>query len=179
MGSTTKFVDLLKNFNVFELGGVEPNPRLETLERGKEICRESDIDVILAVSGGSTIGLFQSCLMCCLSRWRCLGYCFGSINCEESNPGVTVLTLAATSSEMNTNAVITNLKTNEKLGTGSPLMLPKASVLDPTHLSDKICESVLKTCIKYCKTALKTPKTISLSQLAIDVDTNFTQAVII
>ncbi len=48
-------------------------------------------------------------------------------------PIVTILTLAATGSEMNAGAVISNLETNQKLGFGGPNMIPKVSFLDPTN----------------------------------------------
>ncbi len=47
--------ELLKDFQIFELGGVEPNPRIETVRKGVEICKNENIDVVLAIGGGSTI----------------------------------------------------------------------------------------------------------------------------
>src|SRR5699024_7204784 len=47
--------DLLKGCEIFELSGIDPNPRIETVREGAKICKENDIDVILAVGGGSTI----------------------------------------------------------------------------------------------------------------------------
>ncbi len=54
-GLYDKLKELLSGFEVFELGGIEPNPRIESVYAGAEICREEDIDVILAVGGGSTL----------------------------------------------------------------------------------------------------------------------------
>ena len=50
-------MDILKKggFTVWELSGIEPNPRIESVEKGVALCREHGIDVILAVGGGSTI----------------------------------------------------------------------------------------------------------------------------
>ena len=45
---------------LIELSGVEPNPRIETVRKGIELCKENQVDVILAVGGGSTIDCFQS-----------------------------------------------------------------------------------------------------------------------
>ncbi len=50
-----KIQELLKDYNIVELNGIEPNPRIETVRRGLELCRENNIEVILAVGGGSTI----------------------------------------------------------------------------------------------------------------------------
>ena len=47
--------ELLKNYNIIELDKIEPNPKIETVRRGVKLCKENNIDVILAVGGGSTI----------------------------------------------------------------------------------------------------------------------------
>lgn len=126
--------DLLKEYNITELSGVEPNPRIETVRRGVELCRQNNIDVILAVGGGSTIDC---------SKVIGAGYYYDGdawdLVADPSKIGkvlpiVTVLTLAATGSEMNKNAVISKMDTNEKLGTASSNMIPQASILDPEYL---------------------------------------------
>lgn len=120
--------------HVFELAGVEPNPRVETVRKGVEICRKEDIDVLLAVGGGSTIDCAKVVAAATLyegDAWDMV------LQRRKLNgpalPLVTILTLAATGSEMNSGAVISNLSTNQKLGVGSPSMLPKVSFLDPTN----------------------------------------------
>lgn len=119
---------------VFELAGVEPNPRVETVRKGVEICRKENIDVLLAVGGGSTIDCAKVVAAATLyegDAWNMV------LQRRKLNgpalPLVTILTLAATGSEMNSGAVISNLSTNQKLGVGSPSMLPKVSFLDPTN----------------------------------------------
>ena len=54
-GLYDKLLGLLKDFEIFELSGIEPNPRVSTVNKGVEICRKEGIDMILAVGGGSTI----------------------------------------------------------------------------------------------------------------------------
>ena len=54
-GIYDKTKELLADCNIFELPGVEPNPRIETVRKGVELCREHNIEVILAIGGGSTI----------------------------------------------------------------------------------------------------------------------------
>lgn len=126
---------LTENGNqIFELSGVEPNPRVETVEKGAEICREENIDVVLAIGGGSVIDCAKVVAAATFyegSAWNLVLERKGFKG--PALPLVTILTLAATGSEMNTNAVITNLTTNEKLGTAGPSMLPKASFLDPQN----------------------------------------------
>ncbi|WP_086349639.1 iron-containing alcohol dehydrogenase [Candidatus Enterococcus clewellii] len=185
----TKLLEANGN-TVVELSGIEPNPRTETVDRGVALCREHQVDVILAVGGGSTIdcakvvaaGFYfdQSAWDLVLARRTFAG---------PALPLVTVLTLAATGSEMNSGAVISNLATNQKLGVGAASMIPKASFLDPqntftvpqyqtaagsadilshlfenyfkvtegTDVQDGIAEGLMKTVIKNCPIALKTP----------------------
>lgn len=118
---------------VYELSGVEPNPRVSTARRGVEICREKDIDVLLAVGGGSVIDCTK--LIACAAKYD--GDAWDLVDktarATDGLPFGTVLTLAATGSEMNAGSVITNEETQEKYGWGSPFSFPKFSILDPTY----------------------------------------------
>ena len=133
-GIYDRIQELLKEFNILELSGVEPNPRIETVRKGAEICKENNVDVVLAVGGGSAID--------CAKVIGAAHYYQGDSWDLVSDPSkigkvlpiVTVLTLAATGSEMNKNAVISKMDTNEKLGTASPNMIPQTSILDPEYL---------------------------------------------
>lgn len=127
-------VQLKDNQNIVtELSGVEPNPRVETVEKGAALCREHNIDVILAVGGGSVIDCSKVIAGAAMSEeepWAMVlkrGYDGPAI------PLVTILTLSATGSEMNNGAVISNMSTNQKLGMGGKNLLPKVSFLDPTN----------------------------------------------
>lgn len=135
-GLYQQIVSLLgqNNQTLVELSGVEPNPRIETVRKGIALCKEHNIDVILAVGGGSTIdcakviaaGFYYE-----KDAWELVlerkGYTGPAL------PIVTILTLAATGSEMNAGAVISNVSTNQKLGVGGPAMMPKVSFLDPQN----------------------------------------------
>ncbi|MGO0061867.1 iron-containing alcohol dehydrogenase [Brevibacillus fluminis] len=118
--------------NVFELSGVEPNPRLSTVNKGAELCKKEGITFILAVGGGSVI----DCVKAIAAAAKLDGDMWDVITrkrtVEDALPFGTVLTLAATGSEMNSGSVITNWETKEKYGWGSPLVFPKFSILDPT-----------------------------------------------
>lgn len=134
-GIYTKVVHLLKNIDasIFELSGVEPNPRLSTVHRGVEMCRTQNIDLILAVGGGSVI----DCAKAIAVGAKYEGDFWDIVTRKASATGAlplgTVLTIAATGSEMNSGSVITNWETKEKLGWGSPFSFPKFSILDPAH----------------------------------------------
>ena len=118
---------------VFELSGIEPNPRIESVREGVKMCKEHNIDVLLAVGGGSTIDAtkFMAAGACVEhDPWEFFGANAKPI--ERALPLVTILTLSATGSEMDSGGVISNLATQDKLGRLAQPMLPKVSFLDPT-----------------------------------------------
>lgn len=118
---------------VFELSGVEPNPRLSTVHKGVQICKEEGIEFLLAVGGGSVI----DCTKAIAAGAKYDGDAWDLVTkkafASEGLPFGTVLTLAATGSEMNAGSVITNWETNEKYGWGSPVTFPRFSILDPVN----------------------------------------------
>lgn len=122
----------LKGFDLLEFGGIEPNPRYETLMKAVEICKKSNINFLLSVGGGSVLDGTKFISVAALYEdgdpWDIL-----SKYTEPKNaiPLGSVLTLPATGSEMNMFAVISRDSTNEKLSFGHPLVYPKFSILDP------------------------------------------------
>ncbi|WML45863.1 iron-containing alcohol dehydrogenase [Neobacillus sp. PS3-40] len=132
------FDKVIQNLNeidvqLFELPGVEPNPRIATARKGIEICKKEGIDFILAVGGGSVIDCTK--LIAAGSKYD--GDAWDLVVkksfATDAIPFGTVLTLAATGSEMNAGSVITNWETNEKYGWGSAVTYPKFSILDPVN----------------------------------------------
>jgi len=119
---------------LFELSGIEPNPRIDSVRRGAQMCKDHDIDVLLAVGGGSTIDATK--FMAAGAKvdhdpWDFFNEKWAPI--KEALPIISVLTLSATGSEMDAGGVISNPETNDKLGrVESPTLLPKVSFLDPT-----------------------------------------------
>ncbi|MBU3180319.1 iron-containing alcohol dehydrogenase [Clostridium psychrophilum] len=134
-GIYSDIIDKLKKNSIefWELSGVEPNPRITTVRKGVEICRKNKIDLVLAVGGGSSI----DCSKVIAAAYYYEGDAWDIVKDPSKIyrvlPIATVLTLAATGSEMDTFAVITDIDINEKLGTGHPDMAPKFSILDPTY----------------------------------------------
>ncbi|PEY73211.1 iron-containing alcohol dehydrogenase [Bacillus thuringiensis] len=121
------------NVEVFELSGVEPNPRLSTVKKGIHICKEYGIEFILAVGGGSVIDCTKSIAAGAKYEGDVWGFITKKEVPVEALPFGTVLTVAATGSEMNEGSVITNWETKEKYGWGSMVTFPKFSILDPMH----------------------------------------------
>ncbi len=128
-------VEILENagLTVFPMGGVEPNPRVETVRKGVALCRENQIDMVLAIGGGSSIDCAKAIAAGTLYEgdvWELMGR---ADLIRAALPVYTVLTMSATGSEMNKNAVISNPATNEKLAMYSDLLKPRMSVCDPAY----------------------------------------------
>ncbi|MBE9192966.1 iron-containing alcohol dehydrogenase [Gloeocapsopsis crepidinum LEGE 06123] len=121
----------LQDFTVLEFGGIEPNPRLETLMQAVKLARQENIDFLLAVGGGSVLDgtkFIAAAIPFQGDPWDILAK---KASVTAAVPLGAVLTLPATGSEMNSTAVVTKEETREKLYFSSPLVFPKFSVLDP------------------------------------------------
>jgi len=135
IGLYDRVVGLLKDsgLEVYELEGAKPNPRVDLVRKGIQMVRENKIELILALGSGSVIdtgkaiaaGLTYEGDVWDLFRYR--------KPIKPTIPIGVVLTLAATGSEMNGNAVISNMETEEKLSISSPYIYPKFSILDPKN----------------------------------------------
>jgi Uncharacterized oxidoreductases, Fe-dependent alcohol dehydrogenase family len=133
-GLYDKVLSLLKDgFEVFELSGIQPNPRIESVREGARLCKERKIDMVLAVGGGSTIDCAKAVAAAACYSGEAWDLVLDSSKIKAALPVCSILTLAATGSEMDPFGVISNMKTNEKLGFASPYVLPKTSILDPTN----------------------------------------------
>ncbi|UJL46115.1 iron-containing alcohol dehydrogenase [Virgibacillus sp. NKC19-16] len=118
---------------VFELSGVEPNPRISTVRKGVEICKSEDVEFLLAIGGGSTIDCTKAIAAGAKTDVDMWDIVTKKEKATDALPFGTVLTHAATGSEMNRGSVITHWDKNEKHGWGSPHTSPAFSILDPAH----------------------------------------------
>ena len=134
-GLYDRVVEILNNANIqfLELSGVEPNPRITSVRKGAELCKENNIDFILAVGAGSVIDCAKVIAAANYYDEDPWNFLTRKAPVQKVLPIGTILTLAATGSEMDPFAVISNLDTNEKLSTAHPDMSPKFSILDPTY----------------------------------------------
>ncbi len=117
---------------VAEFWGIEPNPEFETLSKAVELCREKQIDFLLPVGGGSVFDgtkFVAAAVPFQGDIWDIVG---AHAPVSAALPIGGVLTLPATGSEANGNAVISRRAAREKLYFGSPLVYPVFSILDPT-----------------------------------------------
>jgi len=131
-GVYEQVISALKNCQVIEFAGIEPNPHYETLVKAVALAKETGVDYILAVGGGSVIdgSKFIAAATCYESEsWDIIttnGACI-----KQAVPLGCVLTLPATGSEMNSGAVVTKVETKDKLSFRSEFVLPKFAILDP------------------------------------------------
>ncbi len=171
---------------IFELSGIAPNPKIESVRAGVEICKKEGIEFIVSIGGGSTLD--------CSKAISCGAFYDGDpwdlvIHNDRIGrhlPIFDVITLAATGSEYDGGGVITNEETKEKLSVGGCYLV--ASILDPEYtftvpanqtaagisdilshtfeqyivaegsmISDGFCESMLKTVMHFGPIALKDP----------------------
>ena len=121
----------LAGVSVTEFGGIEPNPRYETLMRAVELGRANGVDFILAVGGGSVLDgskFIAAAIPFVGEPWDILAKAAPVVTAV---PLGSVLTLPATGSEMNYYSVVSREATQEKLAFSSALVMPRFSVLDP------------------------------------------------
>lgn len=124
------------NIETFELANIAPNPRYESVLEGANICKKENIDLILAVGGGSIVDCSKAISLAYgyngKDFWNDIIKTGKGPTIEKILPVGVILTLAATGSEMNKGAVISNLATKEKLGLFSS-KAPLFSILDPEY----------------------------------------------
>lgn len=121
------------NIQIEELSGIEPNPRISSVRKGISICRERGVNFVLAIGGGSVIDCAKAIAAGFYYEGDPWDFFIRKAKITKALPIASVLTLAATGSEMNGNAVISNLETEQKLPVYSPLLCPVFSILDPEY----------------------------------------------
>lgn len=118
---------------VTEFNGIKPNPRVEDVMDAARIGREADVDMVVAVGGGSVIDSAKIIAICIADNCDAWEVMTGFYEPESAKPLIAVLTLAATGTEMNAVAVLQNGETREKIGYKNDLEYPVHSFLDPTY----------------------------------------------
>ena len=171
---------------IFELSGIAPNPKIESVRAGVEICKKEGIEFIVSIGGGSTLDCSKAISCGAFSDGDPWDLVIHNDRIGRHLPIFDVITLAATGSEYDGGGVITNEETKEKLSVGG--CYPVASILDPEYtftvpanqtaagisdilshtfeqyivaegsmISDGFCESMLKTVMHFGPIALKDP----------------------
>jgi alcohol dehydrogenase YqhD (iron-dependent ADH family) len=170
-----------------ELGGVIPNPRIDTVNKGIKLCREHKIEFILAVGGGSVIDSAKAIAIGTNYKGDVWDFFSKKIEITNAIPIGVILTIPAAGSEASPNSVITNHK--RKLAVGSDLIRPMFAIMNPeltyslpkfhsacgisdmlAHIieryftntkfvdfSDKLCEATMRSIIRNAKFVLHDP----------------------
>lgn len=134
IGLYGKVKELLKDYEIYELPGIQPNPKYDpSVLDGVKICKENNIDVILAVGGGSVLDCSKAIAAGAKYEgepWDLISY---QVKAKVALPIVDIITLAATGSEYDSGGVISRTETNDKIGYMDPLLYPAVSLLDPVY----------------------------------------------
>ena len=172
--------------DIFELSGIAPNPKIESVRAGVEICKKEGIEFIVSIGGGSTLDCSKAISCGALYDGDPWDLVIHNDRIGRHLPIFDVITLAATGSEYDGGGVITNEETKEKLPVNG--CFPVASIMDPEYtftvpanqtaagvadivshtfeqyfvreasmLSDGFCESMLKTVMHFGPIAIKEP----------------------
>lgn len=118
---------------VLSFEGIEPNPRVTSVDRAADVCRSENVDLVVAVGGGSTMDAAKA--ICAAARFEGPAWSLVLDNSlvTDALPLMTVNTIAATGSEFDSGAVISNIETNEKLPLLNDHLWPVVSFLDPAY----------------------------------------------
>ncbi len=134
IGLYDKVKGLLKDFEIYELADIQPNPKYDpSVLDGVRICKENNVDVILSVGGGSVLDCSKAIAAGAKydgDPWDLISY---KVKAQAALPIVDIITLAATGSEYDPGGVISRTETNDKIGYMDSLLYPVVSFLDPTY----------------------------------------------
>ncbi|EMG7111454.1 iron-containing alcohol dehydrogenase [Enterobacter cloacae] len=118
-----------------ELGGIVSNPVISKVREGVELAKHHNVDAILSVGGGSVLDSAKAIAAGAHYNGDVWDLFAGKGELSSALPLFAILTLAATGSEMNPYAVVTNEKTHEKLSIGNEYTRPVVSVLSPALMA--------------------------------------------
>ncbi|MCU6686331.1 iron-containing alcohol dehydrogenase [Dorea acetigenes] len=134
LGLYDKVKELLKEFEIYELADIQPNPKYNpSVLEGVRLCKENEIEAILAVGGGSVLDCSKAIAAGAKydgDPWDLISY---KVKAQAALPIVDILTLAATGSEYDCGGVISRTETNDKIGYMDELLFPVCSILDPVY----------------------------------------------
>ena len=131
-GLYDKVKALLADCEVFELSGIQPNPKYDpSVLEGVRLCKENNVDIVLSVGGGSVLDCSKAIAAGAKYDGDVWDLVTGAKPTLDALPVADILTLAATGSEYDGFAVISRTDTNDKIGYFSPKVYPVFSILDP------------------------------------------------
>lgn len=156
----------LSGYDLLEFAGIEPNPKYETCMKAVDLIKKENVGFLLAVGGGSVLDGTK--FIAAAAKYEGADpydILTKGAAVKDALPLGDVITLPATGSEMNCNAVISRLSTNEKLAFANEKVYPRFSVIDPSvtfSLPEKqtvngIVDTFVHTMELYCTYDVDTP----------------------
>lgn len=147
-----------------ELGGVQPNPRVELVRDAVKICKEQNVNFILAVGGGSAIDSAKATALGAKYAGDVWDFYRGGVKAKDALPVATILTLPATGSESSYNSVITNQAESRKMGYADDLIRPVFSIVNPelfftlpkNQIANGVCDMMSHIFERYFTNTLHT-----------------------
>ncbi|MBR3592990.1 MAG: iron-containing alcohol dehydrogenase [Clostridia bacterium] len=126
-------INLLKEYDIefVEMGGVEPNPKIEFVREAVHIAKREGVELVLAVGGGSVIDAAKYTALGAVTDCDVWDFVVGKQKPTSALPVACVLTIAAAGSEMSWSAVVSDLSLNMKRGLASDLIRPLFAVCNP------------------------------------------------
>ena len=122
----------LYNLELFEMGGVEPNPRSYSVNKAVDICKREKIDVLLPIGGGSIIDCAKLASPAAFYDGDAWDFITGKAVMEKFIPIVAISTISGTGTDMDAYGIVSNAETDDKLPFFHPGLFPVASFLDPS-----------------------------------------------
>lgn len=116
---------------IVELGGVKPNPRVELVREGIELCKKEGVDMVLAVGGGSVIDSGKGIAVGALTDIDIWDYYCGKVVADKALPVGVVLTIPAAGSECSPVTVVTKMDTHDKRSFHNDLVIPRFAIVAP------------------------------------------------
>lgn len=118
-----------------ELDGVEPNPRVTTVRKGIEICKEENVDFVLAIGGGSVIDCTKAIVVGAKTDVDVWDIISRKVRATDGLPYGSIVTIAGTGAEMSLSSVISDWKTKDKRAWVSSFSRAKFAIIDPTFMT--------------------------------------------
>lgn len=155
-----------------ELGGVEPNPKIELVQEGVELAKQESVDIVVAVGGGSVIDSAKGICLAIANGQDTVYMLKHNIKPTKRFPLAVVLTISAAGSEMSSSHVITDPNTKRKRGLGSDLLRPDFAFMNPEltytvgpyQTACGIVDTMMHTLERYFTTDVDTELTDRLAE---------------
>lgn len=162
----------LNGIEFVELSGVKPNPRLSLVREGIKLCKEENVDFILAVGGGSVIDSSKAIAIGVNYEGDVWDFFEKGIEIKNALPLATILTIPAAGSESSTGTVITNEEKQLKLSCGAELLRPEFSIINPeiyyslpeNQIANGVCDMMSHIMERYFTNTLHTDLTDGLCE---------------